>query len=160
MKQHIFFRPMAPDADVLLPGDVSSDGQTPLSELKTEGKAQHLSCFAGGMVALGAKVFNVPEDLDVARKLVDGCLWGYEINKLGIMPEIMRTVVCEDSHNCIWDEGRWHREVDQAFPDDNGSAEEKIKTRRLPSGITKIDDGRYILRYVNISPCIQDLRIH
>ncbi|GAD94947.1 endoplasmic reticulum mannosyl-oligosaccharide 1,2-alpha-mannosidase, putative [Paecilomyces variotii No. 5] len=146
MKEHIFFRPMTQGADVLFPGDISSDGQAPLSQLQTEAKAQHLSCFAGGMVALGARVFDLPEDLDVARKLVDGCLWGYETGRLGIMPEIIRTVACGDTNNCVWDEDRWHREVDQAFPDDNGSVEDKIKTRRLAPGITKIDDGRYILR--------------
>lgn len=79
MKAHIFFRPMAPGSENLLfPGDISSDGQIPLSQLKLEAKVQHLSCFAGGMVAIGAKAFNSPDDLTVARKLVEGCIWGYE----------------------------------------------------------------------------------
>lgn len=133
--------------DVLFPGDISSNGKIPLSELKPEPKAQHLGCFAGGMVALGAKIFKNTEDLDVARKLVEGCLWGYETGPLGIMPEIMHTVRCEDRSQCPWDASRWHREVDKEFPDDAAPAEEKIEAKHLSPGVSIVDDTRYILRY-------------
>ncbi|EED16898.1 endoplasmic reticulum mannosyl-oligosaccharide 1,2-alpha-mannosidase, putative [Talaromyces stipitatus ATCC 10500] len=64
-----------------------------------EPKAQHLSCFAGGMVALGAKMFEHTEDISVARKLVDGCIWGYDSAPLGIMPEVMYIVACEENED-------------------------------------------------------------
>lgn len=149
MKSHIFFRAMTPDdANVLFPGDVSSDGGTPLSQLKTEPRAQHLSCFAGGMVALGAKVFGQPDDLDVAQQLVDGCIWGYENGHLGIMPEVMHMAGCEGKKRCAWDEVQWHREVGKAFPNDPGFVEAIISSKHLPRGVSKVDDGRYILRCV------------
>lgn len=137
--------------DVLFAGDISSDGQTPLSQLRTEPKAQHLSCFAGGMVAIGAKIFNNPDELIVARKLVDGCIWGYESGYLGIMPEIMHTIACDDWNYCPWDEPRWHQGVNEAFTDDTRSAQEKIKSKHLAPGVSKVDDGRYILRSVALS---------
>ncbi|KAJ6109037.1 hypothetical protein N7486_001271 [Penicillium sp. IBT 16267x] len=76
--------------------------------------------------------------------LVEGCLWAYETGNLGVMPEIIRTVVCEDQ--CPWDERKWHQGVNDAFGDDQGSAEEQIQRHHLPIGVTKINDGRYILR--------------
>lgn len=124
----------------LFPGDVQWNAQEPIIEAKT----QHLSCFAGGMVALGAQVFERPEEMIVARRLVDGCIWGYESGLLGIMPEIFRPVACEDQNDCPWDEEKWHREVEKEYPDK--SAESTIEDRYLPSGVSKIDDGRYILR--------------
>jgi mannosyl-oligosaccharide alpha-1,2-mannosidase len=142
MKSHIFFRSMTEDGQhVLHPGDVSWDDQ---SLPKIEPKIQHLSCFAGGMVALGAQAFERPDELTVARRLVDGCIWGYESGRLGIMPEIMHTVACEDPSDCPWDEERWRHGVEEAFPEE--SAEVNIEARHLPPGVSKIDDGRYILR--------------
>lgn len=139
------------NANVLFPGDVSSDGQTPLSELKTEPRAQHLSCFAGGMVALGAKVFGQPGELQVAQQLVDGCIWGYENGHLGIMPEIMHMAVCEKQVlQCSWDEKQWQREVEKAFPNDRDYIEATIRAKNLPRGVSKVDDARYILRCVYI----------
>lgn len=145
MKNHIFFRPMTKDGqDVLLPGDVSWYDRDGIPRPKIESKAQHLSCFAGGMVALGAKVFEYPEDLSIARKLVDGCIWGYGSAPLGIMPEMIHTVACENHENCPWDESKWHREVESYSPEN--TAEETILSRHLAPGVSKIDDGRYVLR--------------
>lgn len=145
MKKHIFFRPMTKDGqDILHPGDVSWVEQDGESAPKIEPKAQHLSCFAGGMVALGAKVFGRLEDLSVARKLVEGCIWGYESGQLGIMPEVMHTIACDDRNDCPWDEEKWRREIEASFPEK--TADEVLKDRNLPPGVSKIDDGRYILR--------------
>ncbi|KAF2183973.1 glycoside hydrolase family 47 protein [Zopfia rhizophila CBS 207.26] len=146
MKRNIFYRPTTPtQADILFPGVVDSDGKTPVDELVTEGKAEHLGCFAGGMVALAAKVFNNPADLLTAKKLVEGCLWAYESMHQGIMPEIMHLLPCEDPSNCPWDEAKWHDAV-------NASYEEwlptpvRVENERLLPGLIKIDDRRYILR--------------
>lgn len=145
----ILFRPMTKDGeDILFTGDVSSDGKTPISELKTVPRAQHLGCFAGGMVGLGAKAFGNDEDMDIARKLTEGCLWAYEKSNMGFMPEILHTVRCDDRNHCPWDEEKWNDGVDQMFDKEEGPAQHKIERHHLPPGVTKIDDGRYILRYV------------
>jgi mannosyl-oligosaccharide alpha-1,2-mannosidase len=146
IKRNIFYRPMTHNgADVRLAGQVDSDGTTLVSELTTEPQAQHLGCFAGGMVAIAAKLFQNEEDLSLGKKLVEGCLWGYEVMPLGIMPEIMHVVACENENHCPWDEKRWHNKVNEAYagPED---VETKIEQNRLRPGLTKVDDGRYILR--------------
>ena len=135
------------DEDIRLAGNVDSDGRTPASELKTDSQMQHLSCFAGGMVAIAAKVFENDDDLSLARKLVEGCLWAYEVMPLGIMPEIMHTVPCANEYHCLWDEQKWHDKVNEAFEGPE-SVETKIRENRLRPGVAKVDDARYILRLV------------
>jgi len=59
IKRHIFYRPMTENSDdIRLSGQVESNGQTHLEELKTEAQAQHLGCFAGGMVAIASRMFS------------------------------------------------------------------------------------------------------
>ncbi|RFU29244.1 hypothetical protein B7463_g7103, partial [Scytalidium lignicola] len=145
MRRNIFYRPMTPNGeDIRFAGLVTSNGATPVDNLKTEAQAQHLGCFAGGMVAIAAKTFE-NDDLELAKKLVNGCLWAYEVMPLGIMPEIMHTVRCEDKSNCPWDEEIWRAKVS----DENGGIEDvdtKIAQFGLRPGVTKVDDTRYILR--------------
>lgn len=148
IKRNIFYRPMTRNGeDIRLAGQVSSDGKTLVTELKTEAQAQHLGCFAGGMVAIAAKIFQNDEELSLARKLVEGCLWAYEVMPLGVMPEIMHTVPCDNEDHCPWDEKKWHDKVNEAF-DGPEVAEAKIQKHRLQPGVAKVDDARYILRFV------------
>lgn len=147
MRRNIFYRPMTPgEHDIRFAGQVISDGKTPIDELTTEAQVQHLGCFAGGMVAIAAKIFE-NDDLELAKKLVHGCLWAYEVHPLGIMPEIMHTVRCEDETNCPWDEELWRNRVNE----ENKGVEDidtKIAQYRLRPGVTRVDDPRYILRLV------------
>jgi len=146
IKQNILYRPMTPDdLDILVAGQVSSDGSVPPENLTTEPQAQHLGCFAGGMLALASKVFNNREDLADARKLVEGCLWAYEALPLGIMPEIMHLVPCDHRNNCTWDEKIWKDAIVSSYPDKK-PPEQWIQTERLVPGVIIIDDRRYILR--------------
>lgn len=94
---------------------------------------------------MAAKIFQNENDLELGRKLTEGCLWGYENMPLGIMPEVMHTVQCQDETNCPWDEQQWHAKVHEAIEGDE-SAEEKIRLYRLSPGVTRVDDARYILR--------------
>ncbi|KAH8819453.1 putative endoplasmic reticulum mannosyl-oligosaccharide 1,2-alpha-mannosidase [Xylogone sp. PMI_703] len=145
IRRNIFYRPMTQNGeDIRFAGQVFSNGQTPVDNLKTDAQAQHLGCFAGGMVAIAAKIFE-NGDLELAKKLVNGCLWAYETMPLGIMPEIMHTVRCEDELNCPWDEAAWHARVNE----ENEGTEDvstKIAQHGLSPGVTKVDDTRYILR--------------
>jgi mannosyl-oligosaccharide alpha-1,2-mannosidase len=74
--------------------------------------------------------------------------WGYESGVLGIMPEMMHTIACDNWNNCPWDKNRWYQNVDHKFSNDPRSAQEKIASKHLPAGVSKIDDGQYILRLV------------
>lgn len=152
-KEHLFYRPMAPkDPDILLSGYAEFIDGTRSVMLDPDG--QHLTCFVGGMVGIGAKIFERPQDLEVACELVDGCIWAYDSMVIGVMPERFHTVLCEDATNCTWDEQQWHKAI--AVRQKNTkettvmTTEERvqyfIKHNRLPPGFTDIDDKRYMLR--------------
>ena len=148
VKNYIFFRPMLPDdKDILVSGSATvRDDQT----VEIDSRGQHLGCFTGGMVGIGAKIFDRPEELTIARKLVDGCIWAYDSMITGIMPEVFHMVRCEDPLSCEWDEKKWHEAIgsfdhvnEDVSTDGIGQA---IKKKRLPKGFSDISDRRYILR--------------
>src|SRR5690625_4350810 len=83
-KKYLLFRPATVDADdILISGSVRASGGMKKPVLNPGG--QHLTCFVGGMVGIGAKIFNRPEEVSVARKLTDGCIWAYENTPTGVM---------------------------------------------------------------------------
>jgi mannosyl-oligosaccharide alpha-1,2-mannosidase len=47
----------------------------------------HLSCFVPGMLAIGSKIFDEPEDLLVAKGLLETCVHMYKTSKTGLSPE-------------------------------------------------------------------------
>lgn len=101
-KKHLFFRPMTKnESDILISGNlrVNSSG-----DFSLDPQGQHLSCFAGGMMGIASRIFSRPEDLPIARKLVDGCMWAYHSMPTGIMPETFHAIPCGDVTNCPWDE--------------------------------------------------------
>ncbi|CAK7198551.1 hypothetical protein SEUCBS139899_001214 [Sporothrix eucalyptigena] len=159
-RQHLLFRPMIPDPDargndILMSGTVLSGGRASV-DLVPEG--QHLTCFAGGMFALGGKLFDRPADVDVGRKLTQGCIWAYNSFPTGLMPETFDLVPCpkasgwmekmslfttnktppgsaapENSTACPWDETAW---LAMQIP----------KDKRCPPGFASVRDARYLLR--------------
>ncbi|KAJ4359432.1 hypothetical protein N0V95_002179 [Ascochyta clinopodiicola] len=114
VKEHLIFRPMLPKGnDVLYSGkfNVQSLKDEPLvGDLQPENA--HLTCFAGGMFGMGAKLFDRPEDLDIAKKLTDGCIYGYDMTATGIMPEAYDAVPCESRKECPWNETLYHELLD------------------------------------------------
>ncbi|KAK4124304.1 glycoside hydrolase family 47 protein [Parathielavia appendiculata] len=85
--QYLLFRPMAEgDPDILFAAKAySTDGTT--DKMSYEWEVTHLTCFLGGMYGLGGKIFNRPHDVEIAKKLADGCVWAYDVMPAGIMPE-------------------------------------------------------------------------
>ena len=153
-KKHLFFRPMSPgDKDILIPGIARYDEAA--HAIRLDPQMQHLGCFAGGMVALAAKTFNLEDDLPVARKLVDGCIWAYDSQVTGIMPEISQLTSCEDPSSCPWDEAKWHdailstrRETEEDVKRFSKAqrAQFVIQQERLQPGYTGLGDFSYKLR--------------
>jgi mannosyl-oligosaccharide alpha-1,2-mannosidase len=151
-KKHVFYRPMTPENhDILFSGSV---GVNDKKEVSRDAEAQHLACFTGGMVGIGSKIFDRPEDLDTARKLVAGCTWAYESMESGIMPEKFHLIACENAYDCPWDENKWYADVwkrnesiSHTSPPDYESAKLMVKDHRLRPGISEISDRSYILRY-------------
>lgn len=115
VREELLFRPMVKDdRDILF---VAKQSISPQEEIESKRKAtkyegSHLGCFAGGMFALGSKMFDIPEDMALAEKLTEGCVWAYESMPVGIMAESFELVPCDRMTTCQWDEKKWHRALD------------------------------------------------
>lgn len=151
IKERLLFRPMTKDGqDILFSGNLYAS--TKANKKRIEPQAEHLKCYLGGTVGIGAKVFDRAEELSIARKLTDGCIWAYDIMHSGIMPEAMYLSPCEDAENCPWDEQKWYRDVRSRPPKHANIAETDAAARALIErldffpGVTEIADARYMLR--------------
>ncbi|EXJ77558.1 hypothetical protein A1O3_09785 [Capronia epimyces CBS 606.96] len=145
--KHLFFRPMVPlDEDILMSGDARANNEG--SSVVVEPRAQHLTCFAGGMLALGGRLFSNEEHVSLGQKITKGCIWAYENMPAGVMPEIAHLVPCQSKQNCTWSTDLWTAAVMERTGDvpSNKNADEIIVQKRVPPGYTDIDDRRYILR--------------
>lgn len=169
IKANIIFKPMTKDdVHILLPGNIRSYGP---DAMHLEPQVQHLACFAGGMIALAARIFDQPEDIDVARNLVDGCIWAYESMPTGIMPEIFHVVPCRGNSTttCPWNQTKWTSEVTLRNPHDEQELDlstpydermrVKLESLRLPVGFSAIDDRRFLLRPETIESIFHMYRI-
>jgi mannosyl-oligosaccharide alpha-1,2-mannosidase len=153
-QEHLFFRPMNPDnLDILISGSARVEN----GEINLNPTGEHLSCFVAGLVALGSKVFERPNDLEVAKKLVNGCLWASESTGSGIMPEVFTVIppTRKSGAKNKWDVHRWYDAVNAAVPagsadevkDKDARAQKIVEMLHLPLGIPIVNDKRYILRY-------------
>lgn len=142
--KHTLYRPMVPDnADILMAG--GSRAQTGSAQ-RLDPRGEHLVCFTGGMFALGGKIFDIPEHLEIGRKLTDGCIWAYRSLPLGVMPEVYQMIPCEDKLDCKWNETLWRDEVYKHMTNPTQDIDAYIKEARIPKGYAQISDPRYILR--------------
>ncbi|KAK2628846.1 hypothetical protein QTJ16_001949 [Diplocarpon rosae] len=104
VRKWMLFRPMTPDnRDILFAGSVMTSGD-PSQDLTLSAEVEHLTCFIGGMVGMGAKIFGIEGDLEIAKKLTDGCVWAYESTPTGVMPESALVLPCQDAEHCTWNE--------------------------------------------------------
>jgi len=115
--ERLIYKPMTKDGrDILASGDLSLaiNSSSETGELIETFKAvnSHLVCFAGGMFALGGVIFDRPEDVEIGKKLTDGCIWAYNVTATGIMPEDFYLSKCESKTNCEWNETKYFEELD------------------------------------------------
>jgi mannosyl-oligosaccharide alpha-1,2-mannosidase len=138
------FRPSTPeDSDLLVSGALRVEGST----VFVDPILQHLSCYTGGMFALGSKLFGKEQHFDIARKLTDSCVWAYKSSPAGIMPEVSHVLQCPNTTDCRWDQKAWQDAVNaRADKTKEQDPLQNIANMRLPGGFTAIDDRRYILR--------------
>lgn len=148
IKKRLLFRGMTKDGkDIMFAGNFRSTSKSVI-----EPQFEHLKCFLGGTVGIGAKVFDRPEELSIARKLTDGCIWAYDIMPTGIMPEALYISPCKNTDDCEWDEQKWHTDVLRRFAKYSQGeevAQQIISSNKLPPGVTEIPDASYNLRYVS-----------
>lgn len=135
-----------------------------------DARGEHLTCFASGMIALAARALSntrsnaqTKEDMDVAFRLAQGCVWSYSATPTGIGPEIFALLPCRQGRDavtsgaepdwtgmrgdCTWDRERWLKGVKGLPPaDEDGSRERYIEARHWGAGFTEVPDTRYMLR--------------
>jgi mannosyl-oligosaccharide alpha-1,2-mannosidase len=115
VRRHMLYRPMIPgDADILFSGRVTTEGD-PDNDGLLDPEITHLTCFLGGMVGMGAKLFNVEGDLEIAKKLTDGCVWAYSSMGAGVMAENAKIIPCASVTDCHWNETIWHELLDPSW---------------------------------------------
>jgi mannosyl-oligosaccharide alpha-1,2-mannosidase len=157
-KEVLFYRVLNPEnKDILVPGTYRYRSKKKSDRIPA---GQHLTCFAGGMVALASRIFSQPEDLETARQLVEGCLWSYESMPSGIGAETFTPAICAPANSslgfqageCLWSEESWHRAIlthSNSLGDVESLAERAqivIDARKLAPGFVSVDDTRYLLR--------------
>ena len=155
IKENLLFRAMTKDGrDAMFAGNgrVVYIRKKPSLEYQTE----HLKCYLGATIGVGAKVFDRPQELSLARMLTEGCIWAYDIMPTGIMPEIFHVAACRDLEKCSWDEIKWFTEVRsnsrRASISNDAVAEGRSTAREkgIPPGIVSISDAQYHLRYFSL----------
>jgi mannosyl-oligosaccharide alpha-1,2-mannosidase len=157
-QRYLFYTPLTEhNEDILLSGNAFPNED---EEPQLEPEGQHLACYTGGMLAIGAMIFERPADLDIARRLVEGCVWAYKAMPSGLMPEVFHTVPCQkgvgraSGDACQWSKEKWYKGVVDRQEDNEETqrmttdekAEYWIQKKKLVPGFTDVQDGRYILR--------------
>ncbi|KAK9234500.1 glycoside hydrolase [Lipomyces kononenkoae] len=99
IKSNLLFRPMVKgDPDILFAGNALIG---PGGKITKDYEMTHLSCFLGGMYALGGRALELQDDIKIGAKLADGCYWAYTATRTGIMPENFHVEPCS-SDSCHW----------------------------------------------------------
>ena len=151
---HLLAKPMTPSsADILFPLTSKANQPHPASVPQM----QHLACFAGGMFALGSRLFSRPADLDTARQLTQGCIWAYNATPTGIAPEQFHFLPCPSPQGpCPWNESAWKEALWQQNSLDASLADRKlpfdervtmaVERTSCPKGMTGLGNKGYRLR--------------
>ncbi|ODQ64906.1 seven-hairpin glycosidase [Nadsonia fulvescens var. elongata DSM 6958] len=137
IKANLLFRPLAEgDPDILVAGNIliRTDGSQ-----YNDDEMSHLSCFLGGMFAMGAKALNRPQDLIIGEKLTQGCVWAYGATRTGVMPENFHVARCHDPLNCHFDANNYKKNVDSSAG--LGDVDYRPSTYSRPEGIVKVIDA-------------------
>jgi mannosyl-oligosaccharide alpha-1,2-mannosidase len=112
VKKWLLYRPMVPNNDDILFSAKLSTSSNPEKDLISDFEVTHLTCFLGGMFGMAGKIFEEAVDVEVGKKLADGCVWAYGATPSGIMPEGAQVVPCAETANCEWNETLWHQYLD------------------------------------------------
>lgn len=163
--RHLLWRPVLPPPDPNSPATALSNNDIlftgPVSAT-TDGvsrpaETEHLGCFAGGMFALGARVFGIPHHERIGERLARGCAYAYAAFSHGIMPEVLGALRCETTSAAVLaqtaadpnaegfgaeelDDCEWDEEIWRAFVAERGGGD------NIPRGFTHVRAWSYVLR--------------
>ncbi|KAK8256698.1 glycosyl hydrolase family 47 protein [Phyllosticta capitalensis] len=155
--KHLLFRPLVPNnRDLLALGHVKIVGnRREGEEIKLDPEWQNLVCYAGGMFALGGRLFNQSEHVDIGRRITDTCIWAHSAFPMGIMPETSSLVPCAKGNaavdssdmSCSWSELKWRIAVQKAHElESTDELDARIAEENLQPGFAVIGDKRNLLR--------------
>lgn len=81
-KEHLYVNiTVVPERDILAIGKLESGRLIP--------EIEHLTCFAGGMLGLGAKLLDRPNDMVDAERFTQSCYWLSAATPTGLQPEVV-----------------------------------------------------------------------
>ncbi|KAL2257401.1 hypothetical protein VTK26DRAFT_216 [Humicola hyalothermophila] len=138
-KKHLLFRPMLPEPSVeggSPPPDILFSGTARVrsDSVDLQPEVQHLGCFAGGMFALGGRLFGQDEHVRIGEQLARGCAWAYAAFPTGIMPEISTVIPCENKKQDDEEEGE---EGDNDNENDHSEGDDTKKKKKKKKKMKK-----------------------
>lgn len=105
IKKHFLYRPLVENNEDIL--FLNSKTIQPGGVEASNDEMSHLVCYVGGMLALGGRLLNRPEDVELAAKVTQGCVWAYNSTRTGVMPETFLTRRCPGDYDskepCVFD---------------------------------------------------------
>ncbi|KAG1053345.1 hypothetical protein G6F43_004572 [Rhizopus delemar] len=125
MKQHMLRQ--IPGYDMLLLPPYDTFRQ------KAENSMDHLTCFVPGMLAMGSKTFNEPEDMDIAKGLLETCVFMYRTTKTGLSPENWYISEIERYNPITYNKTRAELERARDWWYDDGEIPTVQKTKNKPT---------------------------
>ena len=126
VRKYMLFRPMVPGSRyILFSGSVTTDGK-PETKVELTAEVDHLTCFIGGMIGMASKIFDIKDDLEIAKKLTDGCVWAYGSMPSDIMAESAVLMPCENMEHCTWNETAYHNYLDPKGEERDRKVEEYL----------------------------------
>ncbi|KAM5352026.1 hypothetical protein ACJ41O_004749 [Fusarium nematophilum] len=144
VNEWLLYRPMIKDDgwDIFFTGKITTSSRGD-SEWAVSYEMTHLTCFIGGMYALGGKIFGRDGDIDKAKKLTDGCVWAYQSTPSGLMPEYAHMVPCPALEKCEFNETTWYEELDPSMEWrrnemarwEEGEAQRKLTEQAAPEAV-------------------------
>ncbi|KAF9380071.1 hypothetical protein CPB97_008588 [Podila verticillata] len=81
VSRYMVTRPENGNENLAILGLVQSSSRTISTEM------EHLGCFMGGSLAMGAKYFDRPDDMKLAKALTEACFMSYHMSETRLGPE-------------------------------------------------------------------------
>ncbi|CAO3597767.1 unnamed protein product [Absidia cylindrospora] len=111
----------------------------------------HLSCFVPGMLALGSKTFDVPEDLMIAKGTLEACMHLYRTSDTGLGAEMWSFTGAEPYDRLVYQDTMNRLDNDNNKPLSQQRPIHHDPDYKLPPRPSRIDqvrviDGKYHLR--------------
>lgn len=93
-------------------------------------EVEHLACFAGGMLGMGARLLDREDDFWAGQKFTNTCFWLSQHMAMGIQPEVVHFFQPDDLDlyiNITSTGRRYHPPIKETIGDDNANHAKMVK---------------------------------